>query len=273
MVGGPGTPGWWLASDGRWYPPPAPPVPQYGPSSSYSGHGQFIVATTSGLAVAALVLSIVWLGGIGSVLAVVFGILAVSQIGKSHGLKRGRGLATAGIVIGSLGLVGTVIFYVAAVEVGQTLVNRITTPTTLTLGQTGTIPNCQRLDDACSVTAYSISYPVVSGTPAILIPAGDKLAVVNVKACAGSNGIPSGPPILGWEVSLSLGGTVGPAPIPVMNPQFASGGSPVAPGQCVRGFLGFEIPAGSTVTTIQYDEAIIYRYQWPVDAPTPTSTP
>jgi hypothetical protein len=48
--------GWWLASDGKWYPPrpPAPPV----------------ATKTYGLAVASMVPGIVWLWWIGSTLAI-----------------------------------------------------------------------------------------------------------------------------------------------------------------------------------------------------------
>jgi hypothetical protein len=138
-------PGWWLASDGRWYPPeqhpgyvptppPVPPIPPPGPpaqspygfppaqspygfppaQSPYAfaaWPGQPAPSVTSGLAIAALVLSILWIGGVGSLLAVIFGIVALSQIRSSSGRRRGQGLATSGLVIGALGLVGTVALY------------------------------------------------------------------------------------------------------------------------------------------------------------------
>ena len=178
-------PGWWLASDGKWYAPdqapgyraePAPadasaryqvvdtaptvadpgvPVSPYGygqpsgPPPAYTppmgpGYGQpsgpppgsvppvdsgygyppggpryayVPVRKTNGLAVASLVCSIVWLGGVGSLLAVIFGFIARSQIRRAHDDQQGSGLALAGIIIGFVGLVtlGLVIAFAAVV--------------------------------------------------------------------------------------------------------------------------------------------------------------
>jgi len=166
-------PGWWLASDGRWYPPeqvpgyrtepahePAPtpgvetapivadpgvPVSPYGygqapgyPPPTDSGYGpppgypppadpgygypvggpQYAyvpVRRTNGLAIASLVCSLVWLGGVGSLLAVIFGFVARSQIKRAEDHEEGNGLAIAGIIIGFVGLVtiGLVIVFAA----------------------------------------------------------------------------------------------------------------------------------------------------------------
>ena len=59
---------------------------------------------SNGLAVASLVLGILWLFWIGSVLAVIFGHLAHRQIDASHGPQVGRGMATAGLVLGYIGV-------------------------------------------------------------------------------------------------------------------------------------------------------------------------
>jgi hypothetical protein len=63
---------------------------------------------TNGFAVAALVLGILWLYGVGSILALIFGYVAKSQIDASGGTQQGRGIAVAGIVLGWVG-VGLVI--------------------------------------------------------------------------------------------------------------------------------------------------------------------
>lgn len=76
----PPGPGWWLASDGRWYPPQGP-------------------TGTNGFAIASFVLSLLWCYWVGNILALVFGYIALSQIRKSDGRQSGRGLAIAGIVI------------------------------------------------------------------------------------------------------------------------------------------------------------------------------
>jgi hypothetical protein len=47
-----------------------------------------------------MVLGIVWMYGIGSVLALVFGYQARNQIHASGGRETGRGMAVAGIVLG-----------------------------------------------------------------------------------------------------------------------------------------------------------------------------
>lgn len=59
---------------------------------------------TSGLAVASLVLGILWLCGIGSLLATILGAVALSQISRSNGALTGKGMAVAGLVLGIVGL-------------------------------------------------------------------------------------------------------------------------------------------------------------------------
>lgn len=55
--------------------------------------------TTNGFAIASLVLGIVWAMGIGSILALVFGYIAKSQIDQSPDNETGRGMAIAGIIM------------------------------------------------------------------------------------------------------------------------------------------------------------------------------
>jgi Domain of unknown function (DUF4190) len=57
---------------------------------------------TNGMAVASLVLGILWIYWIGSILALVFGYVAKNQI-RERG-EQGAGLATAGIVLGWVGV-------------------------------------------------------------------------------------------------------------------------------------------------------------------------
>lgn len=65
---------------------------------------------TSGLAVAALVLGIVWVWGVGSILAVIFGHVALAE--TKDGRKGGHGLAIAGLVLGWIGVAGLVIMLI-----------------------------------------------------------------------------------------------------------------------------------------------------------------
>ncbi len=68
---------------------------------------------TSGLAIASMVLGILWICGLGSLIALVLGIVALSQLRKSG--NGGKGFAIAGIVLGSLGILVTVGAVVAVV--------------------------------------------------------------------------------------------------------------------------------------------------------------
>jgi Domain of unknown function (DUF4190) len=80
---------------------PAAPPPY--PEQPYQQQG------TNGYAIASLVLGIIGMV-IGSILAVVFGHMALGQIRRSS--QGGRGLAIAGLVLGYLGIAGTLIVIV-----------------------------------------------------------------------------------------------------------------------------------------------------------------
>jgi hypothetical protein len=84
------------------YGPPSYSYPQYLPPPTSS--------KTNGMAIASLVLGILWLWGLGSLLALIFGVIGKNQIDKSGGLESGRGMAIAGIVLGIVGLAGAVLF-------------------------------------------------------------------------------------------------------------------------------------------------------------------
>jgi len=70
-------------------------------------------ARPDGLAIASLVLSLVWVAGIGSLLAVIFGHSSRGQA-KREGMKPSS-MATAGVVLGYIGLGFIVLFVLAAV--------------------------------------------------------------------------------------------------------------------------------------------------------------
>jgi len=73
---------------------------------------------TNGLAVASMVLGIVWVYWIGSILALIFGYIAKGQINQSGGRQTGKGMAIAGIVLGWVGIgflgLGIVAFLLSA---------------------------------------------------------------------------------------------------------------------------------------------------------------
>lgn len=88
-------------------PPSQPPAPpSFAPQRPASGS----VAPWNGLAIAGFVLSMLWIYGIGSILAIIFGHVARSQI-KRDGTQ-GSGLALAGLIIGYIGLAGMVLFVI-----------------------------------------------------------------------------------------------------------------------------------------------------------------
>jgi hypothetical protein len=89
------------------YPPPSPSYPPPPPAGS----------RTNGLAVASLVLGIVWLCGVGSILALIFGCVALSRIKRTG--EGGRGMAIAGIVLGSIGAIVLVISIAALASSGD----------------------------------------------------------------------------------------------------------------------------------------------------------
>jgi Domain of unknown function (DUF4190) len=102
------------------YPAPQYPAPQYpAPSGQYlpAPAASPQQAQTNGLSIAALVLGIVWVWWLGSILALVFGYIAKSQIDRSSGTQSGRGMAIAGIVLGWVG-VGTLVLLIALGVIG-----------------------------------------------------------------------------------------------------------------------------------------------------------
>lgn len=76
---------------------------------------------TSGYAIASLVLGLAWLGGLASVLALIFGYQARADIRASRGRVSGGGMALAGIVLGWVGIaimaVSVLLFLAAAAGV------------------------------------------------------------------------------------------------------------------------------------------------------------
>jgi Domain of unknown function (DUF4190)/Domain of unknown function (DUF1707) len=90
-------------------PAPAPPPQVVGRPTFVRSR-----SPTNGLAVASLVVGLFWMWWIGSVLAIVFGHVALNQIARNG--QSGRGLAIAGLVLGYIGL-ATLLFTLLAVTV------------------------------------------------------------------------------------------------------------------------------------------------------------
>jgi hypothetical protein len=85
-------------------PPANGAPPAWG--QQYPSHGYPVGpprAGTNGLAIASLVLGILWLYWLGSILALIFGHIALHQT-KQNPYQGGRGLAIAGVVLGYVGV-------------------------------------------------------------------------------------------------------------------------------------------------------------------------
>ncbi len=286
-------PGWWLASDGKWYPPAyqtgyvlAPPQPAY-TNHPYSGHYRGpMPRSTNALAIASLILSVLWLFGLGSVLAVIFALVALSTIRASHGQQAGMGLAFAGLIIGICGLIGAVGFFAilntSASDVKQ-LSNRIpatkprpvtrpavTAPpvTTAPVTQPGvTTPPPVTLPAATTPNAVNqlgatlnVRGPPGAGLTKVLVldvaypvPLGvGSVAITSVGVCAGTGGSQTVASSYAFVMEFSRGpeAHTGPDSIPSL-------GS----GACTDAELYFEIPPGSRPTYVAYG-----RYRWLVPA-------
>ncbi|MHB8289112.1 MAG: DUF4190 domain-containing protein [Acidimicrobiales bacterium] len=164
MSDSPGGPGWWLASDGKWYPPQAPPptapaTPGPPPPTAPSYSGQPVTLQgypgmappaygapigppsqkTDGLAIASLVCSLLFFLGLTPILAIIFGFVARERIKRAGGAKTGDGLAVSGIV---LGFVGLALFIVIGATSGRNSKNtsavRSTAPSSTTAPTTTT---------------------------------------------------------------------------------------------------------------------------------------
>lgn len=90
------------------YPPPGYPQGQY-PPAQYPGQPPYPYPypyappqPTNGMAIAAMVLGILWIYWIGSILALIFGYVARAEIKRSK--QGGDGMAIAGIVLGWVGV-------------------------------------------------------------------------------------------------------------------------------------------------------------------------
>src|SRR5260370_2234432 len=69
-------------------------------------HHPTLAATpkTSGLAIASMVMAFLWMGGMGSLIALVLGLLARKEISGSKGRATGPGVAVGGILPGPPGV-------------------------------------------------------------------------------------------------------------------------------------------------------------------------
>jgi len=81
-----------------WMPPAGPGTLQAPIAPPYSP------TRTSGLAIASMVLGILWIYWIGSIVALILGYLALREIKQNPQSMEGRGMAMAGVILGWVGV-------------------------------------------------------------------------------------------------------------------------------------------------------------------------
>src|SRR5262249_43211694 len=110
--GYPGQPGYPAQQGGYQQPPPGGyQQPGYWQQGAYP-----VAAKTNALAIVSLVTGILWVFWLGSIAAIVCGLLALSQIKAKNG---GRGLGIAGLVLGGIGIVTLLFTIIGAVAVAN----------------------------------------------------------------------------------------------------------------------------------------------------------
>ena len=244
---------------GGAYPPPgyAPPPAGY-PPPGYPGSG-FGPERTSGMAIASLVLAVLWIGGLGSLLGLIFGIIALNKISKAQGRLGGKGISIAGTVIGALGVLATAALIAVSVAVVQNVDRHLTVP----------LGSVVRLDSNLNGGLSSIvatSVQVVPPAPFVPSPGpGQQYVAVYVRACGAST---SGSSIL-LRSSLSLhssdGSATQPALVDARTPAI-SGSATVPSNGCIQGWVTFSTPAGTTPTSIVFSWFFLAHVTWTIPA-------
>jgi hypothetical protein len=174
-------------------------------------------------------------------------------------------MAIAGLIIGIIGLISALIFYITLFTLTDQLKNDITsgsfpfttTPTTpfstttLRMGQES--PPYVGLDGG-RITVYSLRIGVSGEDPQMRLPPdGENFAVANVKECAGAHAVDfadaqrnfflGGPQALSQEVHY---------PNYVQQPAFDwTNIRTLAANQCVQGLVGFTVQ-GNSVTSVVF---------------------
>ena len=235
----------WLDSEGTWRPPVQPTGFQL-PPPSYLGPPSYRPAQrTSGLAIASFVLSLVWILGFGSLLAVILGLVARNNIKRSGGLQTGKGLATAGTIIGIIGLLGSTMIVVSLRILSTHLVPSADPAQVLALGTAANVSEGRTTDR--SVTVYSVVYPLDLGGR--LDPRrGKEYAAARVRYCAGPSGSQGGPDWLAFGLLFPGGPSVFPGQLAGSKKPDLTQVHQVGADQCVTGYITFERNRGECST-------------------------
>jgi hypothetical protein len=229
-------------------------------------------ARTNPLAIVSLVLGVVWCGGIGSLFAVIFGVQARRSIRQSGGKETGDGLAIAGLVLGIVGLVGAVLTTLLVVFVGITANNaahdaiqhfshrrvevRVGRPVTPAASDFAVASGIE------TVTVFAVMEPVPALTEGDVPAVGKEFAVTDIRVCAVPAGSQSGLTGSLFNLVFAGGDRVSPSDIAVAKQPNLLDIQGFGPRQCSRGYLTFEIAAGTRPTSVTYEPSPLLTYEW-----------
>jgi hypothetical protein len=221
------------------------------------------------LAIASLVLSLLWIGGLGSLLAVIFAVAARQHLRESGPWESGGELARAGLILGIIGLLGTVVLFSIGVNLGPRDNSAVPHIPVEPLRIVSAAPIGQQISlrqgstsyssGIARVTVLSLTAPAVSQVSDVQPAQGDELAIAQVQFCAG-------PVIVGNPPSVALlvghvevvGDPVGDAQTPGLDQI-----PPIDPNQCVTGYETFELADGTSPNAVVFtDGDPSYTYEW-----------
>ncbi len=231
--------------------PPAGPPPGGGYGYTAGGFQPNLAAARySGLAIASLVLSIIWLGGIGAILAVIFAIMALRRVTASNGMLRGRGLAIAGLIVGIVGILGAALTWSLVAWIG-TNARDVTVPVGSTVN----------VSDSFSLGVSTMQVRSVHRIDQVSGSTTGSYVVANVEVCAGNSGSRTGVFDQAFILNTGGGNSVSPARVN-SRPTSATGPSraiPAGPGN-----VTFNVGSGTNPTSIAYHGFLPSTYTWTI---------
>jgi hypothetical protein len=216
---------------------------------------------TNGLAIAALILAILWLGGLGSVLAVIFGIVSLNQISKARGALGGKGLSIAALVIGGIGTLLTVLFYAIAIF-AVSVVGHLAQSATVAVGTTINVKN-NSINYGISSIAVDQVTTSSTGENSESPDSGKQFVFAHVKICATSQGTSSYFGASLFTVNTSDNSSDVASMTSARSPSLSEINS-IAGNQCVSGWLTFQILSSSTPKSINYYALPFTNFTWTV---------
>jgi hypothetical protein len=234
------------------------------------------VRRTNPLAIVSLVLGVVWCGGIGSLFAVVFSIQARRSIRRSGGAETGDGLAIAGLVLGIVGIIGavltTLLVIVAAITAGNAAHDaiqrfshrqvevRVGKPVTLAASDFAVASGIQ------TVTVFAVMQPVAALDPSNAPAFGKEFAVADIRVCAVPAGSQEGLTASLFNLVFSGGDRVSASDTAVAKQPNLLDIQGFGPRQCSKGYMTFEIAAGTRPTSVTFEPGPLLTYEWKLPA-------